>query len=33
MLEIIMQGRRHWPHRESEMHRTLRHLAEVNGRK
>jgi hypothetical protein len=33
MLEILMQGRRHWPRQESDMHRTLRHLVEFNGRK
>jgi len=33
MLEIIKQGRRHWPRRESDMHRSLRHLLEINGRR
>jgi len=33
MLDLIMQGRRHWPRREGDAHRTLRHLMEINGRR
>jgi len=33
MLDLIMQGRRHWPRREGDTHRTLRHLIEINGRR